>query len=122
MSRLLRLLVVEDREDDAELLLLELGRGGFDVDYERVQTARAMADALQRRAWDLIISDYSMPGFGALQALAVLRESGVELPFVVVSGTIGEESAVEALRNGARDFIVKGKLARLLPAVERELQ
>ena len=122
MSRLLRLLVVEDREDDAELLLLELSRGGFDVDYERVQTARAMAEALQRRAWDLIISDYSMPGFGALQALAVLRESGVELPFVVVSGTIGEESAVEALRNGARDFIVKGKLARLLPAVERELQ
>ena len=122
MSQLLRLLIVEDREDDAELLLLELARGGFDVDHERVQTAPAMADALARRAWDLVISDYSMPGFGALQALAVMRESGTELPCVVVSGTIGEESAVEALRNGARDFIVKGKLARLLPAVERELQ
>jgi PAS domain S-box-containing protein len=121
VSRLLRLLLVEDREEDAELLLLELARGGFDVDYERVQTARTMAEALQRRAWDLIISDYSMPGFGALPALALLRESGVDLPFVVVSGTIGEESAVEALRNGARDFIVKGKLARLIPAVEREL-
>jgi two-component system, cell cycle sensor histidine kinase and response regulator CckA len=122
MSRLLRLLVAEDREDDAELLLLELARGGFDVDYERVQSAPAMADALARRVWDMVISDYSMPGFGALQALAVLRDSGVELPCVVVSGTIGEESAVEALRNGARDFIVKGQLARLLPAVERELQ
>ncbi|HET6146213.1 MAG TPA: response regulator [Polyangia bacterium] len=122
MTRLLRLLIVEDREDDAELLLLELARGGFDVDYERVQTAHAMSDALARRAWDMIISDYSMPGFGALQALSTMRGSGVELPFVVVSGTIGEESAVEALRNGARDFIVKGQLARLLPAVERELQ
>jgi two-component system, cell cycle sensor histidine kinase and response regulator CckA len=122
MSRLLRLLIAEDREEDAELLLLELARGGFDVDYERVQTAATMADALRRRPWDMVISDFSMPGFSAPQALAVLRESGVELPFLVVSGTIGEESAVESLRNGACDFIVKGKLARLLPAVERELQ
>jgi two-component system cell cycle sensor histidine kinase/response regulator CckA len=122
VSRPLRLLVVEDRPDDADLLLLELERGGFDVDYERVQTADTMADALRRRAWDMIISDFSMPGFSALHALSVLRASGTELPLVVVSGTIGEESAVEALRNGARDFIIKGKLARLLPAVERELK
>jgi two-component system cell cycle sensor histidine kinase/response regulator CckA len=117
----LRVLVLEDRETDAELLLLELERA-FIVDYERVQSATAMAEALRRRPWDIVISDYSMPGFGALPALAELHASGCEIPFVVVSGTIGEESAVEALRNGARDFIVKGKLARLLPAVERELQ
>ena len=121
MSRLLRVLIVEDRADDAELLLLELARGGFDADFERVQNAAAMSEALRRRAWDMIISDYSLPEFSALGALATLRESGIDLPLVVVSGTIGEESAVEALRNGARDFIVKGKLARLIPAVEREL-
>ncbi len=117
----LRVLILEDRESDAALLLLELRRG-FDVDYERVWSAAAMTDALARRKWDIIISDYSMPGFGAIPALAALHESGVELPFVVVSGTIGEESAVEALRAGARDFIVKGKLARLLHAIERELE
>ncbi len=117
----LRVLILEDRESDAALLLLELRRG-FDVDYERVWSAAAMTDALARRPWDIIISDYSMPGFGALPALALLNESGIELPFVVVSGTIGEESAVEALRAGARDFIVKGKLARLLHAIERELE
>jgi PAS domain S-box-containing protein len=117
----LRVLILEDRESDAALLLLELRRG-FEVDYERVWSAAAMTDALARRSWDIIISDYSMPGFGALPALALLNESGIELPFVVVSGTIGEESAVEALRAGARDFIVKGKLARLLHAIERELE
>jgi len=117
----LRVLILEDRESDAALLLLELRRG-FEVDYERVWSAAAMTDALARRQWDIIISDYSMPGFGAIPALAVLHDSGVELPFVVVSGTIGEESAVEALRAGARDFIVKGKLARLLHAIERELE
>ncbi len=121
MKKPLRVLVLEDREADAALLLLELRRG-FDVEHERVWTATGMVEALKRRQWDIIISDYSMPGFGALPALAVLRESGLELPFMVVSGTIGEESAVEALRGGARDFIVKGKLARLLHAVERELE
>jgi two-component system, cell cycle sensor histidine kinase and response regulator CckA len=117
----LQALILEDRESDAALLLLELRRG-FEVEYERVWTAAAMKDALARRQWDIIISDYSMPGFGAIPALALLQESGIELPFVVVSGTIGEESAVEALRAGARDFIVKGKLARLLHAIERELE
>jgi len=117
----LRVLILEDRESDAALLLLELRRG-FDVDYERVWTAAAMSEALARREWEIIISDYSMPGFGAIPALALLHEMGVEIPFVVVSGTIGEESAVEALRAGARDFIVKGKLARLLHAIERELE
>jgi two-component system cell cycle sensor histidine kinase/response regulator CckA len=121
MKKLLRVLILEDREADAALLLLELRRG-FQVDYERVCTAAAMTEALARRQWDIIISDYSMPGFGAIPALATMRESGIELPFVVVSGTIGEESAVEALRAGARDFIVKGKLARLLHAIERELE
>jgi two-component system cell cycle sensor histidine kinase/response regulator CckA len=121
MKKPLRVLILEDREPDAALLLLELRRG-FDVDYERVCTGPAMSEALARREWDIVISDYSMPGFGAIPALALLHESRIELPFVVVSGTIGEESAVEALRAGARDFIVKGKLARLLHAIERELE
>ena len=122
MKKPLRVLILEDREPDAALLLLELRRG-FDVDYERVCTAAGDEPRRWRGAqWDIVISDYSMPGFGAIPALALLHESGIELPFVVVSGTIGEESAVEALRAGARDFIVKGKLARLLHAIERELE
>ena len=121
MKKALRVLILEDREPDAALLLLELERA-FEVDYERVQSGPAMSNALARRPWDIIISDYSMPGFGALPALALLRASGLEIPLLVVSGTIGEESAVEALRGGASDFIVKGKMARLLPAIERELE
>jgi PAS domain S-box-containing protein len=120
--RRLRLLMVEDNEDDADLLLRELRRGHFDVTWERVQTATAMRERLERGTWDLIVSDYSMPEFTASRALAVLKESGIDLPFIVLSGTITEENAVEALKAGAHDFISKGKLARLLPAVQRELR
>jgi two-component system cell cycle sensor histidine kinase/response regulator CckA len=122
MSRPLRVLIVEDTEADAELLLLELERGGFDVTSTRVQTATTMKRELETRTWDLVVSDYSMPAFDAPGALAVLKESGLDLPVIVVSGTIGEESAIGALKAGAHDFIVKGKMARLLPAVERELR
>jgi PAS domain S-box-containing protein len=114
--------MVEDNPDDEQLLLHELRRGQFDVVWTRVQTATAMREALQRGSWDLIISDYSMPEFDAPRALAVLKETNLDLPFVVLSGTITEESAVEALRAGAHDFISKGKLARLLPALDRELR
>ncbi len=122
MTRPLRLLVVEDSEDDAALLLRELSRRGWEVDHERVETAEAMREALARRTWDLIISDFSMPTFSAMGALAVLRETELDLPFIVASGTIGEESAVEALKAGAGDFLVKGKFSRLGPAIERELR
>jgi PAS domain S-box-containing protein len=113
---------VEDNEADAELLLMELDAGGFDVDWKRVETANAMRRELRDRSWDLVVSDYSMPSFDAIGALAVLKESNQDLPFIVVSGTIGEDNAVEALKRGANDFLIKGKLARLLPAVDRELR
>jgi PAS domain S-box-containing protein len=121
-KRPLRALLVEDSETDAELLLKQLERGGYDVTSTRVETAAALKFALEQSQWDLIVSDYSMPRFDALKALAVLKESGCDLPFIVVSGTIGEETAVQALRSGAHDFLSKGKLARLLPAIDRELR
>jgi len=118
----LRVLLVEDSEDDAQLLLREIKRGGYDVEFERVETTDAMKTALSRQMWDAIICDYSLPHFGAPQALAVLKESEHDLPFIIVSGTIGEESAVSALKAGAHDFIVKGSMARLIPAIQRELK
>jgi putative nucleotidyltransferase with HDIG domain len=118
----LRVLLVEDSEDDAQLLLREIKRGGYDIEFERVETSDAMKSALANHAWDLIICDYSLPKFSAPQALVVLKESGHDLPFIIVSGTIGEESAVGALKAGAHDFIVKGSMARLIPAIQRELK
>jgi putative nucleotidyltransferase with HDIG domain len=118
----LRVLLVEDSEDDARLLLREIKRGGYDVEFERVETANAMKAALSRQLWDVIICDYSLPQFGAPQALTVLKESNHDLPFLIVSGTIGEESAVSALKAGAHDFIVKGSMARLIPAIQREMK
>jgi PAS domain S-box-containing protein len=117
----LRLLIVEDSPEDAELLVRELRRGGYELAFERVQTEAAMRSALAERTWDAIVSDYSMPGFNATGALEVLKQSGKDLPFLIVSGTVGEETAVNALLAGAHDFLVKGKLARLLPALERAL-
>jgi putative nucleotidyltransferase with HDIG domain len=118
----LRVLLVEDSEDDARLLLRELKRSNYDVEFERVETANAMKAALSHQMWDVIICDYSLPQFSAPQALAVLKESPHDLPFIIVSGTIGEESAVSALKAGAHDFIVKGSLARLIPAIQREMK
>ena len=118
----LKLLAIEDNERDAALLLRELRRGGYVLSHERVETAEGLSGALDRGPWDIAISDYSMPRFTALDALALLGRRAPDLPVIIVSGTIGEEAAVSALRAGARDFIVKGSLARLLPAVERELR
>jgi two-component system, cell cycle sensor histidine kinase and response regulator CckA len=116
----LRVLLVEDSLADAELLLNELSRGGYEVVSTRVETAAAMRSALQSDSWDVVISDYSLPTFSAPDALQVLRQTGCDLPFIIVSGTIGEETAVESLKAGACDFLVKGRLARLIPAIERE--
>jgi DNA-binding NtrC family response regulator len=118
----LRVLLVEDSETDAELLLHELAHGGYAVAATRVDTADAMQAALQSHTWDIVVSDYSMPAFSAPAALALLRTTGSDLPFIIVSGTIGEETAVAALKAGACDFLVKGRLARLVPALERELR
>jgi two-component system, cell cycle sensor histidine kinase and response regulator CckA len=122
MGKPLCILLVEDSVADAELLHHELTRSGYDVTCERVETAEAMMTALERGGWDLILSDYSMPTFSAPAALAVLQKQNIDLPFIIVSGTIGEETAVSALRAGANDFLTKDRLARLAPAIERELR
>jgi two-component system cell cycle sensor histidine kinase/response regulator CckA len=121
MSIPLRVLLIEDSEDDAALLMRTLRSGGYDLTCERVETAAAMRAALDQRPWDLVISDYSMPQFSGPAALQLLQEAGIDLPFIVVSGTIGEETAVSAMKAGAHDFMMKGNLARLIPAVAREL-
>jgi putative nucleotidyltransferase with HDIG domain len=112
---------VEDSEDDTVLVVRLLQRGGYDVTYERVDTAAAVNVALERQAWDIVIADYSIPGFNGLTALALCKERGLDVPFIIVSGTIGEDIAVEAMKAGAHDYILKHNLARLLPAVQREL-
>lgn len=122
MSKPLRVLIVEDSEDDALLLLMELQRSGYEPDVERVETREAMKEALGRREWDIVISDYVMPRFSGFDALNVLEESGLDLPFIIVSGNIGEDIAVQAMKAGAHDYILKGNLARLVPAIERELR
>jgi signal transduction histidine kinase len=122
MGKPLRLLLVEDSPEDADLLLAELARGGYDVECVRVETADAMRTALARESWDIILCDYSLPAFTGPGALGILKDSGLDVPLIIVSGTIGEEAAVAALRAGARDFLVKHHLARLIPAIERELR
>jgi PAS domain S-box-containing protein len=117
----LRVLIVEDSKPDAELIIVELKRGGYDVVWERVQTAEAMTTALQRATWDVILSDYDLPGFSAPAALDLLKTTGQDVPFLVISGTIDEEAAVAALKAGAHDFFVKQRLSRLIPALERAL-
>ena len=121
MNTSLRVLVVEDSEDDTLLLVRLLQRGGYEVTCERVETAAAVNEALDSQAWDIVIADYSIPGFNGLDALALCKERGLDVPFIIVSGTIGEDVAVEAMKAGAHDYILKHNLARLLPAVQREL-
>jgi signal transduction histidine kinase len=118
----LRVLIVEDNPDDATLILLELRRGGYDVFHQRVETDGAMAAALARARWDIILSDFAMPRFGAPAALALLRQKGLDIPFIIVSGTVGDELAVKAMRAGANDYLFKGNLSRLCPAIDRELR
>lgn len=122
MSRTLRVLIVEDSEDDTILLARELKRSGYDLTYERVDCRETMSEALSQKAWDLVIADYSLPEFSAPAALQLMQEKGLDLPFIIVSGSIGEDSAVAAMKAGAHDYLMKGNLARLLPAVERELR
>jgi response regulator RpfG family c-di-GMP phosphodiesterase/putative methionine-R-sulfoxide reductase with GAF domain len=118
----IKILFVEDSDDDAHLILRELQRGGYEVEFERVETAETMQAALARQQWDLIISDYSLPQFNAPDALALLQASKTDLPFIIASGTIGEETAISALKAGAHDFVIKGNLARLIPAIQREMR
>src|SRR5258706_471885 len=122
MGTPLRVLMIEDPDDDATLLLRELRRGGYDVEFERVDLPGTLKSALDTQAWDLIVSDFSMPHFSGTDALHLLRAKGSDIPFIFVSGTMGEETAVAALQNGAQDYLMKTNLKRLVPAVQRALQ
>jgi signal transduction histidine kinase/DNA-binding response OmpR family regulator len=122
MPKPLRVLIVEDDGNDAKLLLSELNNGGWVITHKRVDTGIAMAAALDANPWDLIIADYSLPSFSGPAALAIVRERGMDIPFILVSGHVGEETAVQAMRAGANDYLFKGDLKRLCPAVERELR
>ena len=122
MTDALRVLLVEDSATDAKLVVAELRRTGMRVEFERVQTDDAMRAALEAKAWDVVLSDWSMPKFSAPAALAVLKATGLDLPFIIVSGTIGEATAVEAMRAGAHDYVLKDNLGRLTPAIEREMR
>lgn len=121
MSEPLRLLQVEDSESDAGIIVRLLQRAGYGVSWRRVESEAALRTALAEAEWDLVISDYSMPQFDAPAALAVVKDSGLDLPFIVVSGNIGEDIAVSMMRAGAQDYLLKDNLARLVPAVAREL-
>jgi len=122
MGTPLRVLMIEDSEDDATLLLRELRRGGYDVEFERVDLPGTLKSALDTQVWDLVVSDFSMPHFSGTDALHFLRAKGSDIPFIFVSGTMGEETAVAALQNGAQDYLMKTNLKRLVPAVQRALQ
>lgn len=118
----LKVLIVEDSEDDAVMVLRELRRTGYDVDFKRVDSSDALKASLAERQWDLVVSDFSMPSFSGTDALKVVRLTGSDAPFIFVSGTMGEDTAVAALKDGAQDYLVKANLKRLVPAVQRELR
>lgn len=118
----LRVLLVEDNPDDAELIILELRRAGYEPTSLRVQTGRELTGALKNSDWDVVLSDHSLPTFSAPEAFAIVRELNLDIPFIIVSGTVGEEVAVQAMRSGVHDFLLKGHLKRLVAAIEREIR
>ncbi len=121
MSTPLSVLIVEDSASDAALVVRQLTRDGFEVAHKRVEDAAQMRAALGERAWDIVLSDFNVPGFGAIPALTLLRELKLDIPFIVVSGVIGEEAAVALMKAGAHDCVMKDHLALLAPAVTREV-
>src|SRR6267154_1246757 len=122
MTERLRILLAEDVANDAELALIELGRAGLRADHRLVDSEKSFVDALREFKPDVILSDFSMPGFDGMAALARARDICPDTPFIFVSGTIGEESAIDAVKSGATDYVLKNNLVRLPPAVERALR
>jgi PAS domain S-box-containing protein len=117
----IKILIVEDSEDDAKLAVRMLRQGGFEPSYRRVQDAQGLKSAFEQEAWDAVLSDFRLPAFNGVEALGVFRSTGLDIPFIFVSGTIGEETAVAAMKAGASDYVMKQNLARLAPVLEREL-
>ncbi|HEV2320181.1 MAG TPA: PAS domain S-box protein [Verrucomicrobiae bacterium] len=122
MVKLLQILLIEDSENDAELLLDEIREAGYEPMSERVQTAPDLIEALARHSWDAVLCDYVMPQFSAPDALKIVRAKHPEIPFIVVSGIVGEDAAVSMMKAGASDYLVKTNLSRLVPAIEREME
>ena len=122
MGSILKMIIVDDSEDDAEFIQEEAAKAGYELTATRVDSADALQAALAQGDWGLVLSDHSMPGFSASAALRVLEGSGMDIPCIIVSGAIGEELAVALMRLGAHDFIMKDRLRRLVPAIERELK
>jgi PAS domain S-box-containing protein len=121
MTPALRIIIIEDSPDDALLVVREVERAGYTVESQRIQTAEELRDALAQGTWDLILADYSLPHFSAPEGLSILWETGLDVPFIVVSGSIGEETAVQLMRDGTTDYVMKDHLSRLGPVVQREL-
>jgi len=122
MKQKLFVLIIEDSQEDAELVVNYLKKEGYDISYQRVDTANGMKKALENRKWDLILSDYAMPEFDVPSALAIFHESGDDIPFIVISGAIGEEKAVEMIKAGAHDYLMKDNMTRFASVIERELR
>src|SRR5258707_12958886 len=122
MEEPLKALIIEDSENDAALIEIELQRAGYDPQCHRVETPQALSSALDQQAWDLVIAAYIMPHFNGLAALAMVKEKGLDLPFIIVSGHITDDTAVAAMKAGAHDYVMKDNLARLGSAVRRELR
>ena len=122
MINLLRVLIVDDSEDDTSLIIRKLRGGGYEPQWKRVDTYPAMKNALEREEWDVILCDYKMPNFSAPAALKLIQEMNIDLPFIIVSGAIGEDTAVTVMKSGAHDYLMKDKLARLTVAIEREIR
>jgi diguanylate cyclase (GGDEF)-like protein len=118
----LRFLIVEDSEDDMLLVLRALGQGGFDPDFERVWSEEGLRSALNREEWDAVVADHSMPNLDSIEVIRIVKEYDADLPVIIVSGSIGEEVAVGAMKSGAQDYVMKGNLARLVPALERAIR
>lgn len=122
MTRPLRALIIDDSAEDSELLVRDLKREGYDLSTERTDTAAGLEAALDAQSWDIVLCDYNMPRFSGLEALRIVRARGLDVPFIFVSGAMGEDVAVSAMKAGAQDYVMKGHLKRLAPAIERELR
>lgn len=121
MDKLLHVLIVEDSEDDARLVVDELKERGYNPVYSRVETPEELRAALRESRWDVVLSDYMMPRFNALEAMRLIRETGLDIPFIIITGSIGEDIAVAAMKAGAHDYMMKDNLPRLTPVIEREI-